>query len=59
MDKLVAVGKDMSTYFYLVIATWILGILCRKKVLSELPDRSIVKNGSSCPSTQDNQLANK
>jgi len=41
------------------MATWTLGALCREKVLSELPNRSMVENGSSHPSTQCDQLSNK
>jgi len=59
MDKLVAVGKDMSMCFHLAMATQTLGALCREKTLSELPNGSIVKNGSSRPGTQGDQLANK
>jgi len=36
-----------------------LGALCREKALSELPNGSMVKNGSSCPGTQGDRLANK
>ena len=45
--------------FYLAMATWTLGTLYRKKALSELPNGSMVKNGSSRPGTQGDQLANK
>ena len=41
------------------MATWILGALCREKALSELPNGSMIKNGSSHPGTQGNRLANK
>ena len=41
------------------MATWTLGALCREKALSELPNESMVENGSSCPSTQCDQLANE
>ena len=41
------------------MATRTLGIFCREKVLSELPNGSIIKNGLSCPSTQDDWLANE
>jgi len=41
------------------MATQILGALCREKVLSELPNRSMIKNGSSCPSIQGDQLTNE
>jgi len=46
------VGKDVSTCFYLAIATQTLDALCKEKVLSELPNGSIVKDGSSGPGTQ-------
>ena len=59
MGKLVAVGKDMSTCFHLVMATRTLGALCREKALSALPNGSMVKDGSSRPSTQGDRLANK
>jgi len=59
MGKLVAIGKDISTYFYLAIAIQTLGALCREKVLSELPNRSMIKNGLSRPGTQGDQLANE
>ena len=59
MGKLVAIGKDISTCFYLAMATRTLGMLCREKVLSELPNGSMIKNSSSCPSTQGNQLTNE
>jgi len=55
----VAVGKDVSICFHLAMAIWTLGALCRKKVLSELPNGSMVKNGLSHPGTQGNRLANK
>jgi len=41
------------------MATQTLGVLCREKVLSELPNGSMVKDSSSRPGTQGNQLANK
>jgi len=41
------------------MATWTMGALCREKALSELPNRSMVKNGSSCPGTQGDRLANE
>ena len=41
------------------MATWTLGVLCREKALSELPNGSMVKNSSSCPGTQGDWLANK
>jgi len=59
MGKLVAVDKDVSMYFYLAMATQTLGALCREKALSELPNGSMVKDGSSCPGTQGDRLANK
>ena len=59
MGKPAAVGKDVSTCFHLAMATRTLGALCREKVLSKLPNGSMVKNGSSHPSTQGDQLANK
>jgi len=59
MTKLTTVGKDVSICFYLAMATQTLGALCREKALSKLHNRSIVKNGSSCPGTQCDQLANK
>jgi len=36
-----------------------MGALCREKVLFELPNGSIVENGSSRPGTQGDRLANK
>jgi len=59
MGKLVAVHKDISMYFNLVMATQILDTLCREKVLSELPNGSMIKDDLSCPGTQGDQLANK
>jgi len=59
MTKLTTVGKDVSICFYLTMATQTLDILCKEKALPKLPNRSIVKNGSSCPGTQYDQLANK
>jgi len=59
MDKPMAVGKDVSTYFYLAMATQTIGALCRKKALSELPNESMVKDGSSYPGTQGDRLTNK
>jgi len=59
MGKPATVGKDVSTCFHLAMATWILGALCREKALSELPNGSMIKNGSSRPGTQGNRLANK
>jgi len=45
--------------FHLAMATQTLGVLCREKVLSKLPNRSMIKDSSSRPSTQDNQLTNE
>ena len=59
MGKPAAVGKDMSMCFHLAMATRTLGALCREKALSELPNGSIIKNGSSYPGTQGNRLANE
>jgi len=59
MGKLTVIGKDILTCFYLAMAIQTLGALCREKVLSELPNGSMIKNGSSCPSTQGDQLTNK
>jgi len=59
MGKPAAVGKDISTCFHLAMATRTLGALCREKVLSELPNGSMVKDDSSCPGTQGDRLANK
>jgi len=59
MGKPAAVGKDVSMCFYLAMATRTLGAFCREKVLFELPNGSMIKNGLSCPSTQGNRLANK
>jgi len=59
MGKPAAVGKDMSTCFHLAMATQTLGILCREKALSELPNRSMVKNGLSRPGIQGDRLTNK
>jgi len=59
VGKPAAVGKDVSTYFHLAMATQTLGALCREKALSKLPNGSMVKNGSSCPGTQGDRLANK
>ena len=52
MGKLVAVGKDMLTCFYLVMATQTLGALCKEKALSKLPNGSMVKDSLSHPGTQ-------
>jgi len=52
MDKPAVVNKNVSIYFHLVMTTWTLGALCREKVLSELPNGSMIKNGSSHPGTQ-------
>jgi len=59
MDKPAIVDKDMLTCFHLAIAIQTLGALCREKVLSELPNGSIIEDSSSCPGTQDNQLTNE
>jgi len=59
MGKPAAVGKDVSTCFHLAMATQTLGALCREKALSELSNGSMIKNGSSRPGTQGDQLANK
>jgi len=59
MDKLAAVGKDVSACFHLAMTTRTLGALCREKALSELPNGSMVKNGSSRPGTQGDRLTNE
>jgi len=59
MGKPAAVDKDMSICFHLAMATQTLGALCREKALSELPNRSMVKDGSSCPGIQGDRLTNK
>jgi len=59
MGKPAAIGKDVSTCFHLAMATWTINALCREKALSELPNGSMVKDGSSRPSTQGDRLANK
>jgi len=59
MGKPAAVGKNVSMCFHLAMATRTLGALCREKVLSELPNGSMVENGSSRPGTQGDRLANK
>jgi len=59
MGKPAAVDKDVSTCFHLTMATQTLDTLCREKALSELPNRSMVENGSSCPGTQGDRLTNK
>jgi len=41
------------------MATQTLGALCREKALSELPNRSMVKDGSSRLGTQGDRLTNK
>jgi len=51
MGKLAAVHKDISMYFNLAMATQILDALCREKVLSELPNGSMIKDDLSCPGT--------
>ena len=52
VGKPAAVGKDVSTCFYLVMATRTMGALCREKALSELSNGSMVKDSSSHPGTQ-------
>ena len=59
MGKPVIVGKDVSMCFYLAMITQTLDILYREKALSKLPNGSIIEDGSSRPSTQGDQLANK
>jgi len=59
MGKQAAVGKDMLTCFHLAMATRTVGALCREKVLSELSNGSMVKNGTSRPGTQGDRLANE
>jgi len=59
VDKPAAVGKDVSMCFHLAIATQTLGVLCREKGLSELPNGSMVKDGSSRPGTQGDRPTNK
>jgi len=59
MGKPVAVSKNISTCFHLAMAIRTLGVLCREKALSELPNGSMVKNGSSRPGTQGDRLTNK
>jgi len=59
VGKPVAVGKNVSMCFHLAMATWTLGALCRKKALSELPNGSMINNGSSRPGTQGDRLANE
>jgi len=59
MGKPAAVSKDVLMCFYLAMVTWTLGALCREKVLSKLPNGSMVKDGSSRPGTQGDRLANK
>jgi len=59
MGKLAAVGKDVSMCFHLAMATRTMGAFCREKALSELPNGSMVKDGSSRPSTQGDRLANE
>jgi len=41
------------------MATQTLGMLCREKALSKLPNGSMIENGSSRPGTQGNRLTNK
>jgi len=52
MGKLVTIGKDISTCFHLAMATQTLGTLNREKVLSELPNGSMIENSLSYPSTR-------
>jgi len=59
MGKPAAVSKDMLTCFHLAMATRTLGALCREKALSELPNGSMVKDGSSRPGIQGDRLTNK
>jgi len=59
MGKPATVGKNILRCFHLTMVTRILNALCREKVLSKIPNGSIVKNSSSCPGTQGNRLANK
>jgi len=59
MGKPAAVDKNVLTCFYLAMATRTVGALCREKALSELSNGSMVKNGSSCPGTQGDRLANE
>jgi len=59
MDKPATVDKDISTCFHLAMVTQTLSVLCREKALSELPNGSVVKDGSSRPGTQGDRLANK
>jgi len=59
MGQPAAVGKNILMCFHLAMATRTLGALCREKALSELPNGSMVKDGSSCPGTQGDRLANK
>jgi len=49
VSKSGTVCKDISMCFYLAMATWTLGALCRKKALSVLLNESIVEDSSSCP----------
>jgi len=53
------VGKNVSMCFHLAMAIQTLGALCREKALFELPNGSMIKDGSSCPGTQGDRLANK
>jgi len=41
------------------MAIWTLGALCKEKVLSELTNESMIKDGLSCPGTQGDQHTNK
>jgi len=59
MGKLAAVGKNMLMCFYLAMAIQTMGTLYREKALSELPNGSMIENGSSCPGTQGDRLTNE
>ena len=54
MSKPEAVYKDILIFFHLVMAIQTLGALCKKKVLSVLFNKSIVKNSSNCSGTKCN-----
>jgi len=49
MREPTTVGEDVSMCFHLGMATQTVDALCREKALSELPNRSMVENGLSCP----------
>jgi len=51
MSKPETVCKNVLTCFHLAMATQILDILCREKVLPILPNENMVKNNSSYPGT--------